>query len=76
MHFSRPKARGGCGQGRDFPQQQQKSSRMGECTAKGWRGRPQSPLLASAEAKTLLAGKSSYGRKPSIVVAPIWRDTA
>ena len=34
------------------------------------------PLVASAEAKPLLAGKTSYGRKSGCVVAPIWRDTA
>ena len=39
-------------------------------------GRPQSPLVASAEAKSLLAGKTSYGRKSCCVVAPIWRDNA
>ena len=32
------------------------------------------PLVASAEAKPLLAGKTSYGRKSGCVVAPIWRD--
>ena len=30
-----------------------KIQEIGVCTAKGWRGRPQSPLLASAEAKFL-----------------------
>ena len=34
------------------------------------------PLVASAEAKPLLAGKTSYGRRSVCVVAPIWRDTA
>ncbi len=34
------------------------------------------PLVASAEAKPLLAGKTSYGRKSGNLVAPIWRDTA
>ena len=34
------------------------------------------PLVASAEAKPLLAGKTSYGRKSGCSVAPIWRDTA
>jgi hypothetical protein len=34
------------------------------------------PLVASAEAKPLRSGKSSYGRKTSSSVAPIWRDTA
>ena len=33
------------------------------CAAKGWRGRPQSPLLASAEANPLLSEKSRYGRQ-------------
>lgn len=33
-------------------------------------------LVASAEAKPLLAGKTSYGRRSGCVVAPIWRDTA
>ena len=33
------------------------------CAAKGWRGRPQSPLLASAEAPPLLSEKSRYGRQ-------------
>ena len=33
------------------------------CAAKGWRGRPQSPLLASAEATPLLSEKSRYGRQ-------------
>ena len=46
------------------------------CTAKGWRGRAQSPLLAPAGAKSLRSGKSGYGRKTSNLVAPIWRDTA
>ena len=32
------------------------------------------PLVASAEANPLLAGKTSYGRKSGCVVAPIWRD--
>ena len=32
------------------------------------------PLVASAEAKPLLAGKTSYGRKSGCSVAPIWRD--
>ncbi len=32
------------------------------------------PLVASAEAKPLLAGKTSYGRKSCCSVAPIWRD--
>ena len=32
------------------------------------------PLVASAEAKPLLAGKTSYGRRSGCVVAPIWRD--
>ena len=30
-----------------------KIQEIGVCAAKGWRGRPQSPLLASAEAKSL-----------------------
>ena len=47
-----------------------------KCTAKGCRGRSQSPRLASAEAKSLRSGKSGYGRKTSNLVAPIWRDTA
>ena len=34
------------------------------------------PLVASAEAKPLRSGKSSYGRKTISSVAPIWRDTA
>ena len=34
------------------------------------------PLVAPAEAKPLLAGKTSYGRKSGNLVAPIWRDTA
>ena len=34
------------------------------------------PLVASAEVKPLLAGKTSYGRKSGNLVAPIWRDTA
>ena len=38
------------------------------------KGRSESPLVASAEAKPLLAGKISYGRKSGCVVAPIWRD--
>ena len=33
-------------------------------------------LVASAGAKPLLAGKTSYGRRSGCVVAPIWRDTA
>ena len=32
------------------------------------------PLVASAEANPLLAGKTSYGWKSGRVVAPIWRD--
>ena len=32
------------------------------------------PLVASAEANPLLAGKTSYGRKSGCSVAPIWRD--
>ena len=49
---------------------------------KGSMGRSQTssvfiaPLVASAEAKPLLAGKTSYGRKSGNLVAPIWRDTA
>ena len=35
-----------------------------------------SPLLASAEAKPLLARKTSYVWKTGNPVAPIWRDTA
>ena len=38
------------------------------------KGRSESPLVASAEAKPLLAGKTSYGRKSGCSVAPIWRD--
>ena len=38
------------------------------------KGRSESPLVASAEAKPLLAGKTSYGRKSGCMVAPIWRD--
>ena len=34
------------------------------------------PLVAPADAKPLLAGKTSYGRRSGCVVAPIWRDTA
>ena len=34
------------------------------------------PLVAPAEAKFLLAGKTSYGQKSGNLVAPIWRDTA
>ena len=34
------------------------------------------PLVASAGAKPLLAGKTSYDWKSGSVVAPIWRDTA
>ena len=34
------------------------------------------PLFAPAGAKTLLAGKTSYGQKSGNLVAPIWRDTA
>ena len=34
------------------------------------------PLVASAEANPLLAGKTSYGRKSGNLVATIWRDTA
>ncbi len=34
------------------------------------------PLLASAEAKPLLARKTSYVSKTGNPVAPIWRDTA
>ena len=45
-----------------------------ECTAKVSKGRPQSPRLAPAGAKSLLAEKSHYGRKTNYVVAPIWRD--
>lgn len=33
-------------------------------------------LVAPAEAKPLLAGKTSYGRRSGNLVAPIWRDTA
>ena len=40
------------------------------------KGRSESPLVASAEAKSLLAGKTSYGRRSGCVVAPIWRDNA
>ena len=47
-----------------------------EVHAKQSRGRPQSPLVAPEGAKSLLAGKSSFGRKTSYMVAPIWRDTA
>ena len=41
---------------------------------KASKGRSESPLVASAEAKPLLAGKTSYGRKSGCSVAPIWRD--
>ena len=41
---------------------------------KGSRGRSESPLVAPAGAKPLLAEKSHYGRKTNYVVAPIWRD--
>ena len=34
------------------------------------------PLVASAGAKPLLAGKTSCDWKSGSVVAPIWRDTA
>ena len=47
---------------------------MGVSAPKGSRGRSESPLVASAEANPLLAGKTSYGRKSGCVVAPIWRD--
>ena len=53
-----------------------------EATAKGSRGRPQTssvfiaPLSPPQRRNPLLAGKSSYGRKTSNPVAPIWRDTA
>ena len=51
-----------------------KPSSMGVSAPKGSRGRSESPLVASAEAKPLLAGKTSYGRKSGNLVAPIWRD--
>ena len=34
------------------------------------------PLVAPADAKPLLAGKTSYDWRSGSVVAPIWRDTA
>ena len=40
------------------------------------KGRSESPLVAPAGAKPLLAQKSSFGCKTSYMVAPIWRDTA
>ena len=46
------------------------------CAAKGWRGRPQSPLLASAEAPPCFRKRAAMVGKTSSSVAPIWRDTA
>ena len=44
------------------------------CSPKVSKGRSESPLVAPAGAKPLLAEKSHYGRKANYVVAPIWRD--
>jgi hypothetical protein len=57
-------------------QPRKKSRNMGATAPKVSKGRSESPLVASAEAKPLRSGKSSYGRKTSSSVAPIWRDTA
>ena len=56
---------------------QQTKSIMGVCAAKQSRGRPQSPLVASAEAKSLQQKRpapreNDFSRCWS--VAPIWRD--
>ena len=55
----------------------EKNQETWKCSAKGRRGRPQSPRRASAEAKPLATKKTSIGktnRFPYWSVAPIWRD--
>ncbi len=55
----------------------EKNQETWKCSAKGRRGRPQSPRLASAEAKPLATKKTSIGktnRFPYWLVALIWRD--
>ena len=63
--FTRPQAR--------FPPATTKVN-SGSGDPKVSKGRSESPVVAPAGAKPLLAQKSSFGCKTSYMVAPIWRD--
>ena len=57
-----------------FFQPRKRPRDMGVSAPKVSKGRSESPLVAPAGAKPLLAQKSSFGCKTSYSVAPIWRD--